>query len=98
MSERLYHLVAFQKDGTKVYCTSYPMPHDRCITMRSKFSNPYDILLDDVESPIESMPPEYSIKVHKMKVKNSSIPQKITTGCCKVTSRGIECNPGVTND
>jgi hypothetical protein len=37
--ERKYHIVAInERTGEKIFCTSYPMSHQECCTMKSKFS------------------------------------------------------------
>lgn len=44
MTARLYHLVAInEKTNKKTYLTGYPMTHEECCIMKSKFNPHKDV-------------------------------------------------------
>lgn len=85
--ERMYHLIAFYPSGEKVYCTSQPMTHEKCIIMRSKFSNPNDIILEEVGRPIDAAP----FKINTKQKRTISTGIRATKKGCWIEGHKIAC-------
>lgn len=60
-TERMYHLYVEGKTTGKVYMTNgTPLTHKECIIMRSKFSNPARIRLEEVIPTTTAEQPVYN--------------------------------------